>query len=175
MKSPQAYNCPPNKVCRLCYQKQVLATIELRAHFLSLMCGFLLPMVLYCLMPLFIGHLVGSLIYLTVTRPYIAYAVHIVSQFMVAPCSTHYVIVLRILCLSKALYSNGLHFSADSSFELKAYVDVDWGCDPIDRLSTTGYCIFSTRFSNIVEKQETNLSIPIKYQIRISSTCRHYC
>ena len=41
--------------------------------------------------------LVGSLIYLTVTRPDLAYAVHLVSQFMSAPRSTHYTIVLRII------------------------------------------------------------------------------
>ena len=33
--------------------------------------------------------LVRSLIYLTVTRPDISYAVHVVSQFMVAPRSLH--------------------------------------------------------------------------------------
>uniref|UniRef100_A0A2N9HHM2 Integrase catalytic domain-containing protein n=1 Tax=Fagus sylvatica TaxID=28930 RepID=A0A2N9HHM2_FAGSY len=41
--------------------------------------------------------LVGSLVYLTVTRPDISYAVHIVSQFMAAPRSLHYAAVLRIL------------------------------------------------------------------------------
>ncbi|GFY92794.1 hypothetical protein Acr_08g0011900 [Actinidia rufa] len=41
--------------------------------------------------------LVGSLIYLTVIRPDIAHAVHLVSQFMSAPRSTHYAAVLRIL------------------------------------------------------------------------------
>ena len=38
--------------------------------------------------------LVGSLVYLTVTRPDISYAVHIVSQFMAAPWSLHYATVL---------------------------------------------------------------------------------
>ncbi|GKV28694.1 hypothetical protein SLEP1_g37711 [Rubroshorea leprosula] len=41
--------------------------------------------------------LVGSLVYLTTTRPDIAYAVHVVSQFMAAPRSTHYAAVLRIV------------------------------------------------------------------------------
>ncbi|CAL5418756.1 unnamed protein product [Camellia sinensis] len=41
--------------------------------------------------------LVGSVIYLTVTCPDIAYAVHIVSQFMVAPRSPHYDALVRIL------------------------------------------------------------------------------
>ena len=41
--------------------------------------------------------LVGSLIYLIVTRLNISYAVHVVSQFMAAPRSPHYAVVLRIL------------------------------------------------------------------------------
>ena len=41
--------------------------------------------------------LVGSLVYLTVTRPNISYVVHQVSQYLSAPRSTHYATVLRIL------------------------------------------------------------------------------
>ena len=37
--------------------------------------------------PTLYRQIVGSVIYLTVTRPGIAYAVHIVSQFMSAPCT----------------------------------------------------------------------------------------
>ena len=55
--------------------------------------------------------LVGSLIYLTVTRPDLAYTVHLVSQFMSAPRSTHYVAVLRILWYIKGTLFHGLHFS----------------------------------------------------------------
>ncbi|RVW56960.1 Retrovirus-related Pol polyprotein from transposon TNT 1-94 [Vitis vinifera] len=63
--------------------------------------------------------LVGSLVYLTVTRPDISYAVHQVSQYLSAPRSTHYAAVLRILRYLK---------------------DADWEGDPTDRRSTTGYC-----------------------------------
>ncbi|XP_062114456.1 uncharacterized mitochondrial protein AtMg00810-like [Humulus lupulus] len=41
--------------------------------------------------------LVGSLVYLTITRPDIAYAVHIVSQFVASPTTVHWAAVLRIL------------------------------------------------------------------------------
>ena len=42
-------------------------------------------------------HLVGSLVYLTVTRPDISHAVHILSQFVGAPTSVHYAHLLRVL------------------------------------------------------------------------------
>ena len=62
--------------------------------------------------------LVGSLIYLTVTRPDISYAVHEVSQFMTAPRSTHYAAILRILRYLKGTIFDGLHFSSHSSLTL---------------------------------------------------------
>ena len=84
--------------------------------------------------------LVESLIYLTVTRLDISYAVHVVSQFMDAPRSPHYVAVLRILRYLKSTIFDGLHFSSHSSLTLQSYSDADWVGDPTDRRSTTGYC-----------------------------------
>jgi uncharacterized hydantoinase/oxoprolinase family protein len=52
-------------------------------------------------------HFVGSLVYLTVTRPNISYAVHQVSQFMAAPRSTHFFAILHFL---KGTLFHGLHF-----------------------------------------------------------------
>ncbi|GFS32292.1 hypothetical protein Acr_00g0021800 [Actinidia rufa] len=89
-----------------------------------------------------ICQLVGSLIYLTVTRPDIAHAIHIVNQFMSAPRSTHYATVLRILRYVKGTLFHGLHFSSQSSLQLHAYSDAAWAGDPTDRCSTTGFCFF---------------------------------
>ena len=69
--------------------------------------------------------LVGSLIYLTVTRPDISYAVHVVNQFMTAPRSPHYAVVLRILRYLKGNIFDGLHFSSHSSLTLQAYSNAD--------------------------------------------------
>ena len=62
--------------------------------------------------------LVGSLIYLTVTRPDISYAVHVVSQFMATPRSSHYAVVLIILRYLKGTIFDGFHFSSHSSLTL---------------------------------------------------------
>jgi hypothetical protein len=70
--------------------------------------------------------LVGSLVYLTVTRPDIAHAVHLVSQFLAAPHSTHYAAVIHILRYIKGTMFHGLHFSAHSTLDLCAYSDADW-------------------------------------------------
>ncbi|TYK08350.1 putative mitochondrial protein [Cucumis melo var. makuwa] len=86
--------------------------------------------------------LVGSLIYLTVTRPDIAYAVHIVSQFMIALQTIHFTVVLHILRYVKGTLGHGLQFSSQSSLVLYGYSDADWAEDPTDRRSTTGYCFY---------------------------------
>ena len=84
--------------------------------------------------------LVGSLVYLTVTRPDISYAVHQVSQYLSAPRSTHYAVVLRILRYLKGTLFHGLFYSAQSPLVLRAFSYADWAGDPTDRRSTTGYC-----------------------------------
>ena len=84
--------------------------------------------------------LAGSLIYLTVTRPDISYAVHVVSQFMAASRSPRYAAILRIFRYLKGTIFDGFQFSSHSSLALQAYSDADWAGDPTDRRSTTGYC-----------------------------------
>ena len=84
--------------------------------------------------------LVGSLIYLTITRPDISYTVHVVSQLMVAPRSPHYAAVLRILRYLKDTIFDGLHFSSHSSLTLQAYSDADWAGNPTDRRYAIRYC-----------------------------------
>ena len=56
--------------------------------------------------------LVGSLIYLTVTRPDISYAVHQVSQYLSAPRSTHYAAVLCIIRYLKGTLFHNLFYLA---------------------------------------------------------------
>ncbi|XP_058187678.1 uncharacterized mitochondrial protein AtMg00810-like [Rhododendron vialii] len=87
--------------------------------------------------------LVGSLVYLTVTRPDIAYAVHIVSQFVCAPQSTHWAALLRILRYVRGTMFQCLFLSSSSSdLILRAYADADWAGDISDRKSTYGFCVF---------------------------------
>ena len=99
--------------------------------------------------------LVGSLIYLTVTRLDISYAVHVVSQFMVASRSPYYAVV-RILRYLKGTIFDGLHFSSHSSLTLQAYSDADWASDPTNCRFTTGYCfLLGDSFISWKSKKQT--------------------
>ena len=82
--------------------------------------------------------LVGSLIYLTITRPDISYAVNLVSQFMTQPRHLHLVAVRRILRYVLHTPSRDLFFSVGNSTSLIAYSDSDWAGCPDSRRSTTG-------------------------------------
>jgi hypothetical protein len=92
--------------------------------------------------PILYRTIVGSLVYLTITRPYIAYDVHVVSQFVVSPSTVHWAAVLRILRYLQGTVFQSLLLSSTSSLELRVYSDADHGSDPIDRKSVTGFCIF---------------------------------
>ena len=69
--------------------------------------------------------LVGSLVYLTITRPDIFYVIHQVSQYLSTPRSTHYAAVLRILRYLKGTLFHGLFYSAQSPLILHAFFDAD--------------------------------------------------
>ena len=86
--------------------------------------------------------LVGKLIYLTVTRPDITYAVGVVSQFMHAPRQPHFVAVCRILQYLKRAPGRGLLFRPSSSLSVTGFSDADWAGNKTDRRSTSGYCTF---------------------------------
>lgn len=86
--------------------------------------------------------LVGRLIYLSHTRPDIAYAVSMVSQFMHNPKETHLHAVHRILQYLKGSPGKGLIFKKGSGLLLEAYTDADYAGSIVDRRSTSGYCTF---------------------------------
>jgi hypothetical protein len=86
--------------------------------------------------------LVGKLIYLSHTRPDIAYPVSVVSQFMHDPHERHLQAVDRILQYLKANPGRGLLFKKNEQLSMEVYTDADYAGSVIDRRSTTGYCMF---------------------------------
>jgi hypothetical protein len=85
---------------------------------------------------------VGSLQYLSFTRPDLRFAVNRVCQFMHRPLQPHWQAVKRILRYLKHTLSHGLLISRTSSLQLQAYSDADWAGCPDDRRSTGAYCVF---------------------------------
>ncbi|XP_021846221.1 uncharacterized mitochondrial protein AtMg00810-like [Spinacia oleracea] len=85
--------------------------------------------------------LVGKLIYLTITRPDIAYAVHVLRKFMHAPTSIHLQAAKRVLRYLSGAPGQGLLLASKSSAHLTAFCDSDWARCQTTRRSTSGFCI----------------------------------
>ncbi|XP_020519404.1 uncharacterized protein LOC110006749 [Amborella trichopoda] len=84
----------------------------------------------------FYGQLVGSLIYLTISRPDIAYDVHLVNQFLSTPHSVHLADVLHSIHYIRDTLDRALLLSTPSTLELRAYTNSDFAGDTTDRKST---------------------------------------
>ncbi|KAE8709757.1 Protein farnesyltransferase/geranylgeranyltransferase type-1 subunit alpha [Hibiscus syriacus] len=86
--------------------------------------------------------LVGKLIYLSLTRPDIAYSVSIVSQHMSDPREEHLEAVNRILRFLKFTPGAGPIFRKNQDRTVKVYTDASWGGELTDRRSVSGYCTY---------------------------------
>ncbi|GKD05478.1 ribonuclease H-like domain-containing protein, partial [Tanacetum coccineum] len=86
--------------------------------------------------------LVGSLQYLTFTRPDISYVVQQVCLYMHDPREPHFFVLKRILRYVRGTLDYGLQLFSSSTTKLVAYSDSDWAGCPITRRSTSGYCVF---------------------------------
>lgn len=90
--------------------------------------------------------MVGKLLYISHTRPDIAYAVSVVRQFMHCPSEEHMKAVYRILKYLKMAPGKGLLFSKNHSvtkeLEVVGYTDANWAGDKTDSRSTSGYFTF---------------------------------
>ncbi|CAN6685111.1 unnamed protein product [Malus baccata var. baccata] len=86
--------------------------------------------------------LVGRLIYLSLTRPDIAYAISVVSQFMHSPSEDHMAAVMRILSYLKGAPGKRLIFKKHGHLQVKGYTYADWAGNITDRRSTSGYFTF---------------------------------
>jgi len=113
--------------------------------------------------------LVGSLIYLTTTRPDISYIVH---QFISSSRHLHLTAVRRIIHYLQASPTNGLFFYTESSFQLVTYSDADWAGCPNTRRFTTGWCLFlgNALISRRCKKQDRVSKSSTEVECRTMST-----
>ncbi|GJT26420.1 putative ribonuclease H-like domain-containing protein [Tanacetum coccineum] len=89
--------------------------------------------------------MIGSLMYVTASRPDIMFAVCACSRFQVTPKTSHLSAVKRIFRYLKGKPKLGLWYPRVSSFDLESYSDSDYARANLDRKSTTGGCQFLGR------------------------------
>nr|GEX31691.1 uncharacterized mitochondrial protein AtMg00810-like [Tanacetum cinerariifolium] len=86
--------------------------------------------------------MIGSLMYLTTSRPDITFAVCACARFQVTPKTSHLHAMKRTFRYLKGQPKLGLWYPKDSPFNLEAYSDRDYAEASLDRKSTTGGCQF---------------------------------
>ncbi|GKB26812.1 hypothetical protein Tco_0866213, partial [Tanacetum coccineum] len=86
--------------------------------------------------------MIGSLMYLTASRPDIMFVVCICARFQVTPKVSHLHAVKRIFRYLKGQPKLGLWYLKDSQFDLEAYTDSDYAGASFGKKSTTGGCQF---------------------------------
>ncbi|GJU50449.1 putative ribonuclease H-like domain-containing protein [Tanacetum coccineum] len=89
--------------------------------------------------------MIGSLMYLTASRPDIMFAVSACSRNQVTPTTSNLEAVKKIFKYLKGQPRLGLWYPRESPFVLEAYSDSDYAGANKDRKSTTGGCQFLGR------------------------------
>ncbi|XP_019226234.1 PREDICTED: uncharacterized protein LOC109207715 [Nicotiana attenuata] len=85
--------------------------------------------------------LIGKLLYLTITRPDISFAVQVLSQFMQHPKESHMEAALRVVKYVKGNPGLEILLKGGATDKLTAYCDSDWAACPNNRRSVTGYVV----------------------------------
>ncbi|XP_042045110.1 secreted RxLR effector protein 161-like [Salvia splendens] len=83
--------------------------------------------------------IIGSLLYLTASRPDIMYPTSLLSRFMQDPSQVHYGAAKRILRYLQGTRDYGIWYTPESFSKLIGYTDSDWGGSTDDMKSTSGY------------------------------------
>ncbi|GJW87157.1 hypothetical protein Tco_0162497 [Tanacetum coccineum] len=111
--------------------------------------------------------MIGSLMYLTSSRPDIMFAVCAYSRFQVQPKASHMHAVKRIFRYLKGQPTLGLWYPKDSPLDLIAYSDSDYAGASLDRKSTTGEYIaasncYGQKSKEVGTLRYLSLVVPLK-------------
>ena len=86
--------------------------------------------------------MIGSLLYLTASRPDILFSVCLYARFQSDPRESHLTVVKIILRYLKGTTNLGLCYRRSQDYRLVGYCDADFAGDKIERKSTSGSCQF---------------------------------
>ncbi|XP_024196341.1 uncharacterized mitochondrial protein AtMg00810-like [Rosa chinensis] len=92
--------------------------------------------------PTLFRSMIGSLLYLTASRPDISYSVGVCARFQANPKESHLTVVKRIIRYISGTVNCGIFYTFDTNVEIAGYSDADWGGNLKDRKSTSGGCFF---------------------------------
>ncbi|WVZ90645.1 hypothetical protein U9M48_036929 [Paspalum notatum var. saurae] len=103
---------------------------------------------------------IGSLLYLTATRPDIQFAVCLCARYQASPRTSHRQAAKRIFSYLKFTHELGLWYSSGSSLFLRGFSDADHAGCRIDRKSTFGTCqLLGTSLVSWSSRKQASVSL----------------
>ena len=91
--------------------------------------------------------IIGSLMYITNTRPDICFAVNTLSQYLVQPRRVHLIAAKHVMRYLKGTIKFGLYYDGNHEYKLYGYMDADWAGSVLDRKSTSSGCYIGSTSS----------------------------
>ncbi|WJX24545.1 hypothetical protein P8452_13640 [Trifolium repens] len=109
--------------------------------------------------------MIGSLLYLTASRPDILYSVCLCARFQSDPRELHLTAVKRIFRYLKGTTNLGLLYKKSLDSKLVGFCDADYAGDKIERKSTSGNCQFIAEAEYISAAKCCTQLLWMKYQL----------
>jgi hypothetical protein len=117
--------------------------------------------------------MIGSLLYVTTSRPDVMQAVGQVAQFQAAPKESHVLAVKRIFRYLKGTKEFGLWYPKGKDLSLMAYTDADWAGCIDDQRSTSGAMFYLGEcLVSWIRKKQSSISLSIaEVEYIAAATC----
>ena len=104
--------------------------------------------------------MIGSLLYLTASRPDISYSVGVCARYQTNPKESHMTALKRIIKYVKTTVEFGVWYSKDTSDVLAGYSNADWAGNADDRKSTSRGCFcVGNNFVSWMSKKQNSISL----------------
>ncbi|KAK0571634.1 hypothetical protein LWI29_019229 [Acer saccharum] len=116
--------------------------------------------------------MIGSLLYLTASRPDISFSVGVCARYQSDPKESHLSSVKRVIRFVNGTSNYGIWYSFDTNPSLVGYSDADWPGNCDDRKSTLGGCFFLG--NNLVSwfcKKQNSISLSTAEAEYIAAGC----
>ena len=104
--------------------------------------------------------MIGSLLYLTASRPDISYNVGVCARYQANPKESHMTALKRIIKYVKTTTEFDVWYSKDTSDVLAGYSDADWAGNANDRKSTSRGCFYvGNNLVSWMSKKQNSISL----------------
>ena len=106
------------------------------------------------------GSMIGSLLYLTASRPDISYSVGVCVRYQANPKESHMIVLKRIIKYVKTIAEFGVWYNKDTNDVLAGYSNADWARNANDRKSTSGGCFYvGNNLVSWMSKKQNSISL----------------